>query len=201
MNEVRLGQMTCPNCGISRGTDLSQCICGYNPMTGKVEEFSLPEILVFKAEKDTKYKLSFTLGDPSWDGHGMTSEYNIICNYSSGEIESAYKEMCEELGFDFLELFSEYECSRNIPEKYTKTLVENNIINSDRIITEETLSKCSWYNKEDLNTVEIDGEDDYLEIFFDIVRKKLPDLKWDLATSDFETLGVLHGAGYGLFRV
>ena len=148
-----------------------------------------------------EHKLTFTLGDPYWDGHGLTSVYYITCNHSSEEIESAYKEMCEKLGFDFLELFARFECSMNIPEKYTEILVENGIISPDRVITEETLSECSWYDEEDLDTVELDGEDEYLEIFFNIVKAKLPDLEWDRAVLDFKPLSILDGAGYGLFHL
>lgn len=37
MSDTILGKMTCPNCGCERGTDIIRCICGYNPLTGKVE--------------------------------------------------------------------------------------------------------------------------------------------------------------------
>lgn len=37
MNGV-LGRMICPNCGCTRGTDLSPCICGYDPMTREVHK-------------------------------------------------------------------------------------------------------------------------------------------------------------------
>lgn len=37
-NNTILGRMSCPNCGITRGTDMSPCVCGYNPLTGKVED-------------------------------------------------------------------------------------------------------------------------------------------------------------------
>lgn len=147
-----------------------------------------------------EHKLTFTLGDPYWDGHCLTSDYYIVCNHSSEEIESVYKEMCKELEFDFLELFSEYECSRYIPKEYTKILLENELINPDRVITEETLSKYRYYNEDKLGTVELDGEDEYLNIFFNIVRKKLPDLEWNMATLGFKTLTILDGAGYGLFH-
>lgn len=146
-----------------------------------------------------EHKLTFTLGDPYWDGHGLTSVYYITCNYSSEEIELAYKEMCEKLGFDFLELFSEYKCGRTISEEHTKILLDSEIIDPDRVITEETLSKYSWYDERDLNTVCLDGEDEYLEIFFNIVRKKLSNLEWHTATLDFKTLTILDGAGYGLY--
>lgn len=148
-----------------------------------------------------EHKLTFTLGDQSWDGHGLTSVYYITCNHSSSEIESAYKEMCQKLGFDFLELFSEFECSMTIPEEQTKILLDNGIINPDRVITEKTLEECSWYDEDDLNTVELDGEDEYLKIFFNIVKVKLPDLKWDPAVLDFKPLSILDGAGYGLFHL
>ena len=38
MNKFILGRMKCPNCGITRGTNLIPCLCGYDPMTGKVLE-------------------------------------------------------------------------------------------------------------------------------------------------------------------
>lgn len=146
-----------------------------------------------------KHKLTFELGDPSWDGHCLTSTHYITCNYSGLEIEAAYKEMCNKLGFDFLELFSDYQCGSIIPKKYTRILVENNIIGQDRVITEETLSKHSWYDEEDLGTVDMDGEGEYIEIFFNIVKKKLSDLEWNSVTPDYKTLQILEGAGYGLF--
>lgn len=37
MNGI-LGRMVCPNCGHTRGTDLSPCICGYDPSTGEVHK-------------------------------------------------------------------------------------------------------------------------------------------------------------------
>ena len=42
MNGV-LGRMICPNCGSTRGTDLSPCICGYDPMTREVHK--IPSIM------------------------------------------------------------------------------------------------------------------------------------------------------------
>ena len=148
-----------------------------------------------------EYKLTFTLGDPSWDGHCLTSTYYITCNHSGEEIGAAYKEMCDKLGFDFLKLFSEYECGRTIPEEYTTILLENEIVSSDRVVTEEALQKCKWYDEEDFGTMEVDGDDEYIEIFFNIVKRKLPDLEWHTVKLDFKTLWVLEGAGYGLFSV
>lgn len=147
-----------------------------------------------------EHKLTFTLGDPYWDGHGLTSVYYITCNYSDPEIDSAYKEMSKRLGFDFLELFSEYECSMIISAEHTKILVENGLIDPSRVITAEELSRCSWYSEEDLGAMELDGEDEYIDIFFNIVKIILPDLKWSIAMSDFNILTSLDGAGYGLLH-
>lgn len=47
--------MKCPNCGAERGTDLGQCICGYNPRTGKVEESPLSKILSKTLTKGNKF--------------------------------------------------------------------------------------------------------------------------------------------------
>lgn len=62
MSEVILGQMTCPNCGISRGTDLIQCICGYNPITGKVEE-SPNRISILETERNIDHESTSILED------------------------------------------------------------------------------------------------------------------------------------------
>lgn len=148
-----------------------------------------------------EHKLTFTLGDPSWDGHGLTSVYYIICNHSGQEIEAAYKEMCKKLGFDFLELFDEYECGYMISEEHTTALLENGIIEPDRVIAEETLGDCSYYDEEDLGAMELDGEDEFVDIFFNIVKKELPDFEWKHANLGYETLKVLRGAGYGLFSL
>lgn len=46
MNDIIiLGQMTCPNCGNIRNTDLTPCICGYNPRTGKVEKNDMEKFI------------------------------------------------------------------------------------------------------------------------------------------------------------
>lgn len=146
-----------------------------------------------------KHRLTFTLGDPSGDGHGFYTKYYLVCNYSAKEIESAYKEMCKELGFNFLELFSTYKCSKTIEKRYTKILLNAGCIDPTRVITNETILESPYYTKEDLGTYKLRGEREYLEIFFSIVHKKLQDLVWTLVKNDFETLSVLDGTGYGLF--
>lgn len=41
-DNIILGQMSCPYCGKTRGTDMTRCICGYDPTTGKVEKSPYP---------------------------------------------------------------------------------------------------------------------------------------------------------------
>ncbi len=143
-----------------------------------------------------KYKLTFTLGDPSWDGHGLTSVYYIVCNHSSEEIEAAYRKASQKLGFDFLKLFEEFECSWTISKEHSQILVENKVVDWEWLRLDKNV-----FDEDELGTIELDGEDEFVDIFFNIVQLELPDLTWDTAVLGFDMLSVLEGAGYGLFHL
>lgn len=138
------------------------------------------------------YNITFTLGDPSDDGHGRIREYHIRCNYSAEEITEAYKKAISILGFDYVEdICSEYEESYIDPDK-AHILVEHGIISSEDLETENYYSteKGSYW---------VDGCDKYVCIFFEIIRLVLFDCEWYLANFNEEQLFILNGAGYGLF--
>lgn len=120
------------------------------------------------------YNICFTLGDPSGDGHANTSEYHIVTTHSVEEITNAYKKTTELLGFNFVkEIGAEFEGDSWIPQEYTKKLLELNIIDDEYITTEDHQygppAGCYWFDY---------AEDEFLEVFFNIVRYSLPYFEW-----------------------
>ena len=67
------------------------------------------------------YNLGFVLGDPSNDGHGVSEEYHIVSTHSRNQITKAYNEFVDKYSIDFISMFEEYECGRELPED-VKTL-------------------------------------------------------------------------------
>lgn len=143
-----------------------------------------------------KYYLGFTLGDPSNDGHGTTSDYHLVVNHSAQDIAEAYRTASRKLGFDFVEIVgSDYEPDYYIPREMTSKLLEiNAIYDEDRISTEEATSPwdtpigCYEFN---------DAEEEFLEIFFNIVKSELPDIEWRDRELGEDRLYILEGAAYG----
>lgn len=138
------------------------------------------------------HNITFKLGDPSDDGHGRIKEYHIRCNYSTEEITKAYKKAISILGFDYVEdICSEYQESYIDPNK-ARILVEHRIISSENLETEDyySIKKGSYW---------VDGCDEYVRIFFEIIKLILPDCEWHVANYNEEYLSLLNCAGYGLF--
>ena len=123
------------------------------------------------------YNLGFILGDPSNDGHCIHETCHIVATHSVESINKAYEEFTNTYGFDFIKLFEEYECDTVFPENIKKTLEELSI---------------SGY---------LDGIDDFVRIFFDIIKIIIPDFEWEYRDLEETELDILRGAGYGLFRV
>jgi hypothetical protein len=138
------------------------------------------------------YNICFTLGDPSGDGHANTSEYHIVATHSVEEITDAYKKTTELLGFNYIEeVGARYNADTWIPQEYTKKLLELNIINKEWIATEDSEdvpSGCYWFDY---------AEDEFLEVFFNIVRYSLPYFQWTTRDLEEDTLYLLEGAAYG----
>lgn len=136
-----------------------------------------------------EYNITFTLGDPSGDGHACTSEYHIVANHSVDEISEAYKKTTKELGFDYVEeVGADYQAKRWIPEEYTTKLLELGIIDREFIEEDEDNGFCYMFDY---------AEEEFVFLFFDIVKHSLPDLEWDYRDLNERTLYELEGAAYG----
>lgn len=114
-----------------------------------------------------KYNIGFTLGDPRGDGHACTTDYHIVANHSADEISKAYKETTKEL----LKLGI-------IDEKYVREL------------DAEWGAPAGCY--------EFDyAEEEFVDLYFAIVKYSLPDLEWSSRDLEEETLWDLYRAAYG----
>ena len=155
------------------------------------------------------YNLTFTLGDPSCDGHGCTKEYHIQTNHSKEDIYSAYVDFSAQYGFRYLDMVGdEYDCFGGIPEDITEVLFELGIItNEERVIHyDDTREKYKGdtYHYEENRDHRYDGcyefddcDEEFLDIFFKIIKYQIPDFEWKIRDLEEETLSILHGRGYG----
>ena len=155
------------------------------------------------------YNYTFTLGDPSCDGHGCTREFHIQTSHSKEDIYSAYVDFSAQYGFKYLDMVGdEYECFGGIPEDITKVLFELGIItDEDRVIHYDDTRKR--YKGDTYHFVENrdrkydgcyefdDSEEEFLDIFFKIIKHQIPDFEWEFRDLEEETLSILHGRGYG----
>lgn len=155
------------------------------------------------------YNLTFTLGDPSCDGHGCTREFHIQTNHSKEDIYSAYVDFSAQYGFKYLDMVGdEYDCFGGIPKDITNKLFELGILeNKNRIIYfDETGEryKDDRYEFSKNYDLRYDGcyefddcEEEFLDIFFKIIKHQIPDFEWNIRDLEEETLSILHGRGYG----
>lgn len=155
------------------------------------------------------YNLTFTLGDPSCDGHGCTKEFHIQTNHNKEDIYSAYIDFSAQYGFRYLDMVGdEYDCFGGIPEDITKVLFELGIItNEERVIHyDDTREKYKGdtYHYEENRDHRYDGcyefddcDEEFLDIFFKIIKYQIPDFEWKIRDLEEETLSILHGRGYG----
>lgn len=113
-----------------------------------------------------EYNIGFVIGDPSGDGHACTTEYHIVANHSVDEISEAYKKTTELLGFDFVkEVGVEFQSDPWIPEKFTKKLLELEIIDKEYVIESDseygTPAGCYEFEC---------AEDEFVDIYFAIAK-------------------------------
>lgn len=132
------------------------------------------------------YNITFTLGDPSGDGHASTSEYHMVSNYHAKEIDEAYKEACKIIGFDYVEEVGMEYLEPYINEEHFNILVEKNII--DRKDFECSSGELDLYLDEEW----------YLDIFIKICKLVIPDLILIYRDLEEENLYCLDGAAYGI---
>lgn len=131
-----------------------------------------------------EYNIGFVIGDPSGDGHACTTEYHIVANHSVDEISEAYKKTTELLGFDFVkEVGVEFQSDPWIPEKFTKKLLELEIIDKEYVIESDSGTPAGCYEFEC-------AEDEFVDIYFAIAKYFLPDLTWRARNLEEEILWV-----------
>lgn len=121
-----------------------------------------------------KHNIGFTLGNVL----EITEKYSIIANYSASEISDAYKNSTKLLGFNFVkEVGREYNY---IPDKFTKKLLDFKIIDKSQVVND----RYEFYY----------ADEEFINIFFDIVKLSLPDLEWNHRDLQEEILWDLEGA-------
>lgn len=140
---------------------------------------------------ELNHNIGFSIGDYYWDGHCLYQEYHIVSNYSGEEISKAYQELSEELGWNFLD-----EC-RGYGEQCLSEEGEQHLLELGIISESDILASRREYPDD---TYTIENSDEFVDIFFKLVQIKIPDLVWDYRNLNEESLPLLNGAGYGLFR-
>lgn len=145
---------------------------------------------------ELKYKMEFSLGDPYGDGHRYCETFYIRSNYSADDIDNIYKEACKKLGFDYVIVAaSEYE-DRTLDAKYVSILIENGVIDKDYILIVKE-EDSDYYG--DKGQIFFDENDEFAELFFNIIKWAKPDFEWEYVPYEGTILCTLQGVGYGLF--
>lgn len=138
------------------------------------------------------YNITFTLGDPSGDGHGYYTVFHMKSNYSVKDITDAYNKATEILGFDFIKTCCVKSQESYIKPKYASILVKYGILN--KISLEDTnfygVSKGAYYID--------DGVDEYVDIFIQIIKLVLKDFILEYRNLHEDSLDILDSAAYGL---
>ena len=135
--------------------------------------------------KQKLYNITFTLGDPSGDGHGHYVVFHMESNYSVQDITNAYNKATKILGFDFIKTCCVKYQESYIKPTYASILVKYGVLN--KISLEDTdfygVSKGTYYVD--------DGVDEYVDIFIKIVRLVLKDFEWKERDLNETTLNLL----------
>lgn len=138
------------------------------------------------------HNITFTLGDPSGDGHGHYIIFHMQSNYSVKNITDAYNKATEILGFDFIKTCCVKYQESYIKPMYASILVKYGILN--KISLEDTdfygVSKGMYYID--------DGVDEYVNIFIKIIKLVLKDFILEYRDLHEDSLSILDFAAYGL---
>lgn len=147
---------------------------------------------------ELNHNIGITLGDKFRDGHGLYQDYHIISNYSGKEISEVYDNLSKELEWYFTEECQNYG-EYFLSEKGEQQLLKFGILTESDITT----SKLEWYKNEGTKnyTYVIHSGEEFIDIFFKLVKTKIPDLKWEYRNLDEEIIYPLDCAGYGLYSL
>lgn len=130
------------------------------------------------------YKIRFTLGDWSDDGHGQKETFHMKSNYPGSEINKTLQKFESETECDIRSWCEEYE-DTYIHEPDTSKLI------SLGIITSEELTKDRDY--------ECEGTLGYIDLISRIIKHYLPDFEWDHESFEDEEVLYIDECGYGLW--
>lgn len=138
------------------------------------------------------HNITFTLGDPSGDGHGHYIVFHMESNYSVKDITDAYNKATEILDFDFIKTCCVKYQESYIKPMYASILVKYGILN--KISLEDTdfygVSKGMYYVD--------DGVNEYIDIFIKIIKLVLKDFTLEYRDLHEDSLSILDFAAYGL---
>lgn len=138
------------------------------------------------------HNITFTLGDPSGDGHGHYAVFHMESNYSVKDITDAYNKATNLLGFDFIKTCCVKYQESYIKPMYASILVKYGVLN--KISLEDTdfygVSKGMYYVD--------DGVNEYVDIFIKIIKLVLKDFTLEYRDLHEDSLSILDFAAYGL---
>lgn len=151
------------------------------------------------------HNITFDLGDWSGDGHNHFQTFHIEANYEVAVITDAYNRFCDKYKVDFINSVG-MECGGYpiIPEDVTNVLLSLHIINYHNVINVEFGQNVKYikeHERDKYNHCYLFDEciDEYIEIFFDIIKHEIPDFKWRYRDLEETNLSILDGGAYGFY--
>ena len=139
-------------------------------------------------------KIKLVIGDWSKDGHSQSEEVFINCNKTKEELNAYYRKSC---------LLAKVQFTEN--ENLTGLELDWQVFNKHKILVEYGRNTITDFQKDLLIQAGIKEEDliadeasSLVNLFLKFIKLTLPDLEWEITTSDIPTWNT--GIGYGLFE-
>lgn len=134
-------------------------------------------------------KFKIVLGDYSCDGHCMTETIYVKSNYNQNEIVEAYNNSKKLTGLSF-----DNSTEPNIGVEWENNTIDYNDLEVLKKHGYDLLKERNIDREEDYD---IDGGEDFIDIFFNFVKISLSNLEYEIIQDDTPTLSL--DMGYGLF--
>jgi len=116
------------------------------------------------------HRVILNVGDWGGDGHGVSYDVPILCNRTGRDIETAYREAVEMVGFDLIDQCADYG---------SRTMTDEQV----QLLTEAGLDPIK----------EIQDYEDYLILYLEFVMLADPDFEYEYVRDDHLPIG-----GYGV---
>lgn len=142
--------------------------------------------------KQKLHNITFTLGDPSGDGHGHYVVFHMESNYSVKDITDAYNKATEILGFDFIKT-----CCVDYQDFYIKPIYASILVNHG-ILNKISLEDTDFYSISKGSYCVDSGVEEYINIFIKIIKLVLKDFTLEYRDLQEDSLSILDFAAYGL---